>query len=105
MVHRNIYETICTQSTLNGYFDFLSHLVLLRLPELLRALADPDLRALHVGLDRVHELALLVHHRRQVLEDGVHVDDVGLEMEGEGIICFDSLRIQLHREGMLHETV
>ena len=60
----------------------LAHLVHLRLPELVRALVDPDVGGLHVLLDRVDHRALLVHHRRQVLEDGVHVDDVGLQEEG-----------------------
>ena len=40
---------------------------------------DPDVGGLDVLLDGVDHPALLVHHRRQVLEDGVHVDDVGLE--------------------------
>ena len=60
----------------------LAHLVHLRLPELVGALVDPDVGGLHVLLDRVDHRALLVHHRRQVLEDGVHVDDVGLQEEG-----------------------
>ena len=64
----------------------LAHLVHLRLPELVRALVDPDVGGLHVLLDRVDHRALLVHHRRQVLEDGVHVDDVRLQGEEENSI-------------------
>ena len=60
---------------------FSLYLVGLGLPELLGALVDPDGGRLHVGLDRVDHLALLVDHGGQVLEDGVHVDDVGLEEE------------------------
>ena len=55
------------------------HLVGLRLPELVCALVDPDVGGLDVLLDGVDHPALLVHHRRKVLEDRVHVDDVGLE--------------------------
>ena len=57
----------------------IAHLVGLRLPELVRALVDPDVGGLDVLLDGVDHPALLVHHRRKVLEDRVHVDDVGLE--------------------------
>ena len=56
------------------------------LPEQVCALVDSDVGWLNILLDRVDPLALLVHHRRQVLEDGVHVDDVGLKQEGRSDI-------------------
>ena len=59
---------------LRGYLVRLGH------PELLRTLLDPDVSRLDVLLNGVHHLALLVHHCRQVLEDRVHVHDVGLQI-------------------------
>ena len=54
--------------------------VALRLPEVAGSFRHADVCGLHVGLDRVHHLSLLVDHRGQVLEDGVHVNDVGLQL-------------------------
>ncbi|KAH9388051.1 hypothetical protein TYRP_009255 [Tyrophagus putrescentiae] len=60
--------------------EIVTYRIAAGLDQLLRALVDLHTARLDVRLDAVNHLALVVDHRRQVLEDLIHLDNVRLDL-------------------------
>ena len=71
----------------------MPHLVSFCLSKLFSSLTNTDGGSLHIGLNAVNQLALVVNHCGQVLEDLIHVHDVGLQLGDSSLPLHQMLQV------------